>query len=159
LPVQARPTGPGERLLKWAKRRPAVAALSSAVGIATLCLIASLLALWYNAQQRGQAVKSLEDARGKIAAAEEVLLEKQGRVNELQGTISDLGKEQRAREEHLHRLGYVQSMRHAWNTWERKSDIAAVRRLLESQVRPAGKEDLRSFDWYYLWALSHQERN
>jgi WD40 repeat protein len=115
--------------------------------------------LWYNAEQRGQAVKSLEEAQVKIAAADEELLEKQGRVNELQGTISDLGKEQRAREEHLHRLGYVQNMRHAWTTWERKSDIAAVRRLLESQIRPAGKEDLRSFDWYYLWALSHRERN
>jgi WD40 repeat protein/serine/threonine protein kinase len=159
LPIQARPSGPGERLLKWARRRPAVAALSSAVGIATLCLIASLLALWHNAERRGEAVKSLEEAKGKIAAADADLLLKQGRVKELQGTISDLGKEQRAREEHLHRLGYVQNMRHAWTTWERKSDIASVRRLLESQTRPAGKEDLRSFDWYYLWALSHRERN
>jgi WD40 repeat protein/serine/threonine protein kinase len=152
LPIKARPTGPWERLLKWARRRPAVAALSSAVGIATLCLIASLVALWHNAEKRAEAVKSLEEADNALRL-------KQGQVSDLQGTISDLGKEQRAREEHLHRLGYVQSIRHAWNTWERKSDIASVRRLLESQIRPAGKEDLRSFDWYYLWALSHRERN
>jgi WD40 repeat protein/serine/threonine protein kinase len=159
LPIQARPSGPGERLLKWARRRPAVAALSSAVGIAMLCLIASLSALWYNAERRGEAVKSLEEAQVKIAEADIELRLKQGQVKELKGSISDLGKEQRAREEHLHRLDYVQSMRHAWTTWERKSDIASVRRLLESQIRPAGKEDMRSFDWYYLWALSHRERN
>jgi tetratricopeptide (TPR) repeat protein/tRNA A-37 threonylcarbamoyl transferase component Bud32 len=44
LPITARPASRLERLRRWARRRPAVAALSGALLAATLLLIASLLA-------------------------------------------------------------------------------------------------------------------
>src|SRR5205823_4009854 len=41
-PIEARPAGRGERLLKWARRRPAVAALLAVSLLGTLALVAVL---------------------------------------------------------------------------------------------------------------------
>ena len=30
--------------------------------------------------------------------------------------------------------------------------------LLDKHIPASGAEDLRSFDWYYLWRLCHSER-
>ncbi len=47
-PVRARPAGPAERLAKWARRRPAVAAL---LAVSALAVLAGLgLAAWYQVQ-------------------------------------------------------------------------------------------------------------
>ena len=43
-PIQARPTPPWERLLKWARRRPAVATLSA---VAVCCILAELKVGWF----------------------------------------------------------------------------------------------------------------
>jgi WD40 repeat protein/serine/threonine protein kinase len=42
-PIRARPSGPAERLLKWARRNPTVASLVSATVLTTTALVASLL--------------------------------------------------------------------------------------------------------------------
>lgn len=47
-PVRARPTGPAERCLKWARRRPTTATLIAAGVLALLALVAG--GVWYNAQ-------------------------------------------------------------------------------------------------------------
>ncbi len=47
-PIQARPAGPVERLGKWARRRPAVAALLAVSGLALLAGLG--LAAWYQVQ-------------------------------------------------------------------------------------------------------------
>jgi hypothetical protein len=74
-PIQARPVSTLERVRKWAQRRPAVAALSAALVLATLLLVVSLTvgmvrtqeALEAEAAQRGQA----EQARATALAKEE----------------------------------------------------------------------------------------
>jgi WD40 repeat protein/serine/threonine protein kinase len=42
-PIRARPSGPAERLLKWARRNPMLASLVSAIVLTTAALVASLL--------------------------------------------------------------------------------------------------------------------
>jgi tetratricopeptide (TPR) repeat protein len=56
-PIQARPTARWERVWKWAKRRPATAALMAVSAIAVCLLLA--LALWHESEVR------LESARSK----------------------------------------------------------------------------------------------
>jgi serine/threonine-protein kinase len=60
-PVKARPTGRAERALKWAKRRPALAALTGVCIAAALALLIG--GLWFNARlvkERNEAVKARE---------------------------------------------------------------------------------------------------
>lgn len=47
-PIRARPSGPVERLVKWARRKPALATLISVSALGLLAL--SMVVLWYNAR-------------------------------------------------------------------------------------------------------------
>jgi WD40 repeat protein len=63
-PVQARPAGPLERLVKWARRRPAVAALCLLVALVTTAGLAGILWAYGEAvQQRQAALNEAENAR------------------------------------------------------------------------------------------------
>lgn len=49
---------------------------------------------------------------------------------------------------------YVSQMNLAEQAWE-QADIARVREILLGQIPIPGQEDLRGFEWYYLWRSSH----
>ena len=78
-PILARPVGGFERLVKWARRRPAVALLA----VTMLCFAASVLGggFWLErqrsaqreeqAREEGRASQVVEDALEKVAALEE----------------------------------------------------------------------------------------
>src|SRR5262249_58774041 len=42
----------------------------------------------------------------------------------------------------------------AQEAWE-NADVGRVEELLESHRPHSGEEDLRGFEWYYLWRISH----
>ncbi|MBM4068581.1 MAG: hypothetical protein FJ271_06500 [Planctomycetes bacterium] len=65
----ARPTGAGERLWKWVKRRPAAAALLLVSGIASVGLVLLLAALLHNAEQRAKMVQDLTVADRELQKA------------------------------------------------------------------------------------------
>jgi len=52
------------------------------------------------------------------------------------------------------RLLYAAQMNLAEQAWE-TTNIARLRDLVESQRPQPGEEDLRGFEWYYLWRLYH----
>jgi serine/threonine protein kinase len=60
-PIQARPIGTGERVLKWVQRRPALAALAAVSMVATLCLLAG--AAWYNGRLRESNVRLQDEVQ------------------------------------------------------------------------------------------------
>jgi WD40 repeat protein len=62
-PIRARPVGLGERALKWARRRPAIAALSAALVVGSVLSFAAVTLLWQRAAQ-GEAA-----ARGNLYVA------------------------------------------------------------------------------------------
>ena len=49
-PIQARQAGPWQRLVLWARRRPAEAALAAVGALAALALMATAVSLWYQTQ-------------------------------------------------------------------------------------------------------------
>jgi WD40 repeat protein len=71
-PIQARPVGTGERLVKWARRRPAVAALAGAlVALTPITLIALGLVSW----KWGAEVTARRDAEDQRRRADRQVLQ------------------------------------------------------------------------------------
>jgi tetratricopeptide (TPR) repeat protein len=69
-PIVARPVGVGGRALKWAKRKPAVAALLSALASVATGSVLGLAGLWLHAdRQRARAEDSLQKAQTAEATA------------------------------------------------------------------------------------------
>jgi WD40 repeat protein len=54
------------------------------------------------------------------------------------------------------RLLYAAQMNLAYQSWD-IGNIGRVWELLESGQPKPGEEDLRSFEWYYLWRISHSD--
>jgi tetratricopeptide (TPR) repeat protein len=71
-PVHARPVGTAGRLSRWARRRPAPAALSAALVLTTLVGFAGVVWLWRDADRhRGRAEQGLAETRRQLGNAEE----------------------------------------------------------------------------------------
>jgi WD40 repeat protein/tRNA A-37 threonylcarbamoyl transferase component Bud32 len=133
-PILARPAGVGERLGKWARRRPAVAALSAAVVLVTAAAFALVTAALLHADdQRRQA-----EGRGKLLAeANDYLVRVQQQL-----TAAEL--EARDQAEQARESAYFSDVALAQQLW-RGNDVAAARRAL---LRCP--EDLRRWEWHYL---------
>lgn len=52
------------------------------------------------------------------------------------------------------RILYLTQMRLAGSEWD-KANVDRVEELLQTYVPQLGQEDLRAFEWYYLWQLVH----
>src|SRR5262249_10191521 len=69
-PIHARPPGPFGRLVKWARRRPAVATLLAVSGLTALALLAVLvvgdLRIRQKSQQTEQALRAEIEARDRL---------------------------------------------------------------------------------------------
>jgi WD40 repeat protein/serine/threonine protein kinase len=156
-PVQARPVGSWERGVKWAQRRPAVAAL---VAVSALALIGGLVAagaLWRNAEARAAAVlqlaaaqEELDNRKGRLAALEGDITTKQEDVRLLEGKMRDAEKA-------AHRALYIRDMQMA-QTAEESDQPQRVLTLLGRFWPRDGQPDVRDFEWRYLWGLYHRER-
>ncbi|MBL8169118.1 MAG: protein kinase [Acidobacteria bacterium] len=55
------------------------------------------------------------------------------------------------------RLAYDAQMNLAQQAWQ-NANIPRVLELLAEHVPQSGQEDLRGFEWYYLWRLCHREQ-
>ncbi len=63
----------------------------------------------------------------------------------------------RRQEEASRRLLYVAQMNLAQQDWN-AGNIGRMVDSLRAHIPPVGQEDLRDFEWYHLWRLSHTER-
>ncbi len=111
-PVQARRSSSGERMVKWARRRPALAALLVLSVVSLLTLVIG--GVWYSTRLQA----SLDSSRRHLYAA------------------------------------HVSEALDAWQ----HDDVPRLVELLEAHRPQPGEEDLRGFEWYYLWRLCHRDR-
>src|SRR4051794_29559962 len=88
-------------------------------------------------EQEGLAKKNAEDAKTQQGIAE--------------------GEATRAKEQErtAHRHLYASNMTLVDRSYEREH-VARALAMLEGQRPKFGQEDLRDFEWYYLWRLCHQ---
>ncbi|HLJ93190.1 MAG TPA: protein kinase [Gemmataceae bacterium] len=138
-PIQARPIRTGERVVKWMKRRPALAALLGVSGLASLALVGVGIALWYN----GQLTTAIDEANKQRAAA--VMLH--AAAEELRAEAVDFQL----------RVRYARDMNLALQAFEGEHDGYVVELLNGMRPQP-GQEDLRGFGWFHLWRRLHRER-
>ncbi len=126
-PILARPAGPLEKAVKWARRRPAIAALSALVVLVSLIGIGGILSQWREAVVARRAAVEKAQAEAK-ARAEATHL-----AANLQGQTYSLALALAERE------------------WE-AANIAQVQRLLELCA-----PRLRRWEWDRLRHLCHLE--
>jgi WD40 repeat protein/tRNA A-37 threonylcarbamoyl transferase component Bud32 len=156
-PIPDRAVSLPERIGKWAKRRPALAALAGVSIAATVGLLVLVVAVL----QKSETIQVLS---GQIQAKKEQLAlldeAKEDVERNLRGKEEDLrrtGDIVREKEEALRRTVHIVRGNDAWDAYAR-SDIGTVRRLFQLQEPPEGKEDFRSFDHYLLVGLCGGER-
>jgi WD40 repeat protein len=146
-PIRARPAGPGERALKWARRRPAAAALIAVSVLGLLALTAGSLV--YASQQ-----EHLRLAADQVAEQERELKRVAEGAAEQERSLKRVAE---ANELTARRHFYVSDLNLVQKAWD-EGDHGLVRQLLERQLPPEGKADLRGFEWWYYWRLCNCAR-
>ncbi len=133
-PIPDRRPGWWERLLKWVRRRPAVAALSAVTGVALIALVVG--SVWYGIQAEKHAAEVDQARKAKEAESK--------RAEEAVRQAADTALRH-----------YPSSIQQAESLW-RSGQLPSSRQELETQrPRPGGGADLREFAWRYLWAIAH----
>jgi hypothetical protein len=138
-PIRARRIGSLERLGRWGRRNPLVAGLSAAVVLITVLGFSGVFGQMQVAQAHEQ------QANANAAQANEQRDEARALAEKLQAAL-----------EQLRRTAYTAQMNLAQHAWEACATDQAVE-LLEQQRPKPGETDLRHFEWYYLYQLSHAE--
>lgn len=110
-PLSIRPLSSRERMVKWVRRRPLVAALGGGFALAVLLGFAGVTWQWQ------RATGSAREAR---------------------------------------RNAYITDINNANQALE-KGDWAGVRSVLERTRPRAGEDDLRGWEWRYLWGVSRSD--
>jgi WD40 repeat protein len=138
-PIVARPAGRVERLRKWARRRPLLAAL---IGVVLAALVALAAGTVWHIVQLSAALATvtareheLNDALAKVIAREQDLKEREREVSD-----------------HL----YAAETRLAHHYFWQLGDILQMRgRFDRFRPGPKAAEDRRDFAWHYLNHLVH----
>jgi WD40 repeat protein/tRNA A-37 threonylcarbamoyl transferase component Bud32 len=146
-PVTARPVSPSVRAWMWCRRRPAIAGLSVALALVALAGLIAAGTQWRAAVRNAEiARKNADDARRNADKAEANA--RQARDNEQEAIRRG---ELLARSNRRLRLSdYASRVQLAQREWE-LGNIARVRALLRELEPAAGADDLRGFEWHYLW--------
>ena len=135
-PIRARPVGRLERGVKWVKRNPLVAG-------AVLAVVMSLLiGIGVSTWQAVRATTASSAARSAEARADEKRQEA-----EQQRELADQSQ-RRSR-----RLLYAADMNLAQQSLK-QNNLGRARRLLDRHRPRPGEEDLRGWEWRYLWQLT-----
>jgi WD40 repeat protein len=154
-PILARPTSLWERTVKWARRRPAVAGLLAALALVVVLAFAGMTWLWLDAaRERDAAAAARQHAerQEQLARAAE-----QGAV----AAADKASQAKKAAEENYQtarRNGYATYLGLAQTALRHGRPDRAIALLKEVERPKAGEEDLRNFEWHYLWRLCHSRQ-
>jgi eukaryotic-like serine/threonine-protein kinase len=153
-PIRARPPGPWRRAVHWVRGHPTLAGLGTAGTLAVATVVAVVLV--YNARLASElrAKTSLTDRLTK----QTIQLDKTAR--DLQGALRTAkAAEASALEQSqaTHQQLYAVRTNLGFQSWQEGNVAMAAGQL--NATRPVrGQEDLRGFEWYHLWHLTHLDR-
>jgi WD40 repeat protein/tRNA A-37 threonylcarbamoyl transferase component Bud32 len=147
-PIRARPAGRWERLVKWARRRPAAAALVAVSMTATAVVVAGLvigLLMLGDKQEETQNALSAAQVAGK--AKDDALQVKDAALRAKETALAQ--KEAALRQERL--TGYYNRIARAYGELLSNNVVRARKTLAECP------DELRHWEWRYLQRSSHAE--
>ncbi|MEQ8788013.1 MAG: protein kinase [Pirellulaceae bacterium] len=174
-PVVARPVGPMAKSWRWCRRNPVVAALLCLIAFTMICgtAVSSFFAIEesYRAAAEALAKQDALDARQAEARqrAEAVRLAGVANNKQMQAEAAERRADERRQEaeesrelaerraQDLRRQLYVANMSQAQLAWE-DDNITRMLDLLEAHRPAVEEQDLRGFEWHYLWRLAHSAR-
>lgn len=160
-PIAARPVGPVERVVKWARRRPAIAALSVLGAVSVLLLVGVIVASRYNAEL-ARINRQIDGANEQLSLTNQALDQSNQRLNvaltetERQRNaalsarreadrLKQLAEEQRSER---YRYQYLSSIALVGQLW-REGRHFEIAPLLDKITPPPGEVDPRGFEWHY----------
>jgi WD40 repeat protein/serine/threonine protein kinase len=153
-PVQACPPSAGYRFRKLARRNRGALTTGALLTVALVVAVVALAVsnVWVSHERDEKAI-ALQSESAALAFAKE----QEGRAKAQQG-LAEAEAKRAGKEEKTarHRFNAAQ-MNLAYQAWE-AGQPARVLELLEGQRPKLGQEDLRGFEWYYLWRLLHQQQ-
>lgn len=167
-PILARPCGVWERWRKWARRRPALAALLAVSVLAALALVGVAVGWSYSGRLetalanetllRGQADQARQEAQKQEQEAkrQRAEAEKQEEQAKKQKDEADRQRAEAQRQRLLaQRYLYFSNINLA-DRCRADARVARIHELLEEQVpKTPGQQDFRGFEWHYLRRLLH----
>src|SRR5262249_27276547 len=155
-PILARPAGMVERAVKWARRRPAVAALLAGVVLATALGVTGIFWQWQRAEgkredaeaalgkeERARAAEAKERARAVKALTAEANAHLQAR-KALAAEAAQRGRAEQA--------GYFHRVALAYSEWRAHRSSRADQLLGECPLA------LRHWEWRFLKHLCHSDQ-
>jgi WD40 repeat protein/predicted Ser/Thr protein kinase len=149
-PIQARPITRPERAWRWCRRKPALASLLALVNIVGALGFAGIVWQWRRAEHNAVAEAinrhAAQQKQVEAEAERERARAEQQRADQQARKASE--NEQRAR-----RLLYISDMNLAQQAL-RLDNLGKARRLLDRHRPQPGEEDLRGWEWRYLWQLT-----
>jgi eukaryotic-like serine/threonine-protein kinase len=167
LPTQARRGTFGYRALKYIRRNKVPVAAAALILLSLLSGIGATLRQAHIARaeqaranaQRQRAEAALATAEERRHQAEVARAEADQQKTEAD-TQRNLAEQQRTRAESQElskrRLLYASQMSLANTAWN-DANIEHLHDLLAAHIPKLGEPDLRGFEWYYLWRVSHTE--
>ncbi len=158
-PVLACPPSPWYRFRKFARRHrgPLVtgAVLAAGLVLTAVALAVSNVLVTRERDEKAQALRDKEQALKQETAARAEAKAQEELAN---NNAAEAKKQKKISEEQellARRRFYAAQMNLANHAWE-GGNPARVLELLESQWPSSDRQDLRTFEWYYLWRLCHQ---
>src|SRR5438105_1470793 len=153
-PVQAGPPSSWDRFRKFARRNKAAFVTATMVVLAVLLAIVGLavsnVVITGEKNEKVAALKEKEEALGKAKAQERRATENARDADTQRGIAV---QQERMARRHL----YAAQINLAHAAWQ-AGEVPRVLELLEGQRPRFDEEDLRSFEWYYLWHLCHRRQ-
>jgi WD40 repeat protein len=140
-PIEARPIGSLERLGRWTKRNPALAAVTLLFLLTLTAGVGGIVWKWREAvgnYEEKEKQRQLADQNADNANTQRELAEQ--------------------RELEAKRFVYASFMNQLPEAW-RAGDLAGVQRYLEAFLpKPDDREDVRGFEWHHYWKRSQGSR-
>jgi WD40 repeat protein/serine/threonine protein kinase len=145
-PVVACPPSAAYRFRKFAQRNTAAIITSSVIALA---LVLGIVGTSWQAVLATRARK--EEALQRVAA---VAAQEEEAIARHEAEVA-ASRERQARRQ-IRRHLYVADMNRVQHAWDEGS-LDCARELLKRHLPTAGREDLRSFEWYHFWQKCHPD--
>jgi eukaryotic-like serine/threonine-protein kinase len=156
-PIQARKVSVPERLVKWGRRQPLLASAAATIAVAVLGLLILGGFLWQDAEQRAAAVASLNDAQRRLSTIEQKAGEQEQRADTARKAAETADNQFKLAERSAVHTLYAADMLLAHAAWE-GDNLTAVNDLLGRYQNLARQDDIRGFEWHYLYRQLHGAR-